>query len=241
MKQYGLIGFPLIHSFSPHYFLEKFKRENINARYDLFQLEKIEDFKDLIQQNDLAGLNVTVPYKESVISFLDELSNEARAIGAVNTIVFKQGKLIGYNTDAPAFEHVLQESGVVHGQSALVFGTGGASKAVTYVLQKLNIPYKLISRQKANHTLTYNQVDNSLASENLLWINTTPVGQFPDVNAQLPLPFHSLTKQHLCIDLIYNPEQTSFLAQAKQHGAKTVNGITMLHDQAEKAWNLWQS
>ena len=213
----------------------------MDARYDLFPLEKVEDFQNLIQQNDLAGLNVTVPYKEVVIPFLDELSNEARAIGAVNTIVFKRGKRIGYNTDAPAFEHVLQESGVVHGQSALVFGTGGASKAVTHVLQKLNISFKRISRQKANHTLTYKEIDDALASKNLLWINTTPVGQFPDVNTQLPLPFHSITNKHICIDLIYNPEQTSFLAQAMQHGAKNVNGLTMLHHQAEKAWNLWQS
>ena len=241
MKQYGLIGFPLDHSFSPGFFAAKFKDENIDARYDLFPLRSIDEFKDLIGEKDLSGLNVTIPYKETILPFLDELTNEAKAIGAVNTISFNGKQLIGHNTDAPAFEQVLHECGAHNLSSALVFGTGGASKAITFVLRKLGIRYQLISRNASHEAWSYDQLNASVATQHLLWINTTPVGQYPNIEKTLPLPFQNLTQDHICIDLIYNPDETTFLRQARDFGATGINGLTMLQYQAEKAWKLWQA
>ena len=238
---YGLIGFPLSHSFSPTYFNNKFEREKTNAVYKLFPLELIQDFPSLINaQPDLAGLNVTIPHKEKVIPFLDELSPEAAAIGAVNTIVFKNQKLIGHNTDAAAFENSLLSLKST-AKKALIFGTGGASKAVQYVLNKHDVSFQLIGRMAKSNSISYSDLSSELAKESALWINCTPVGMSPKVNQNLDLPFSILTKNHTVIDLIYNPEETRLLKIAKGFGAKTLNGLEMLHNQAQKAWELWHA
>ena len=241
MKIYGLIGYPLSHSFSPSYFNAKFKTENIDAVYQLFPIAEISLFPQLIADNpNIAGLNVTIPYKQQVIPYLDELSAEAKAIGAVNTIVFQGNKLIGHNTDAFGFEQtLLGQENIKNG--ALVFGTGGASKAVQFVLKKHGIQFNLVGRQKRKANLCYEEITEDLASKNKLWINCTPVGMFPDFEKKLNLPYSSLSPGHSVIDLVYNPELTTFMKAAQEFGAKTVNGLQMLHNQAQKAWDLWHA
>ena len=241
MKRYGLIGYPLTHSFSAGYFKKKFTAEGIDAVYTNYPLPNINAFPDLLAREELAGLNVTIPYKEAVLPHLDGLSPEAEQIGAVNTIVFADDGLIGHNTDAPAIAQVLTENEVTPAHKALVFGTGGASKAVCYALKQLGISYQMVSRQEADQALTYATLDAATAGEHQVWINTTPVGQYPNDAAKLPLPYESITQRHICIDLIYNPSETAFLAQAKQNGARVLNGLSMLHYQAEKAWKLWRA
>ncbi len=240
MQIFGLIGYPLSHSFSPAYFKNKFLEEKIDAEYQLFPIESIEDFPALLSTKSLSGLNVTIPYKETVLPFLDELSAEAKTIGAVNTIVFKKGKLIGHNTDAWGFERTLS-SLEIEDSGALIFGTGGASKAVQYVLHQHKIPFTLLSRSPKLGTLTYAELDFELSTKSKLWINCTPIGMHPNVDDVLPLPFSALTHNHTVIDLVYNPEVTMLMAMAEKHNAKTVNGLQMLHYQAQKAWELWQA
>jgi shikimate dehydrogenase len=240
MATYGLIGYPLTHSFSPAYFANKFRQEGVDAVYEKYELSNIEDFHKLIRTKpEITGLNVTIPYKQSIIPFLDELSTSAKAIGAVNCIAFKDGKLKGYNTDVIGFEESLLPVLRPQHQKALVLGTGGSSLAVRYVLERLNIPYRLVSRNKNASTITYNELDEAVLKEYLVIINTTPVGMFPDVENCPAIPYAAISPAHLLYDLIYNPAETKFLALGKMQGAYIRNGWEMLQLQAEASWQIW--
>lgn len=234
---YGLIGYPLTHSFSKKYFTEKFAEEHIHAQYQNFELPNIQAFGDLIKEHtELKGLNVTIPYKESIIPFLDALSPDAKAIGAVNCIAFKNDQLIGYNTDHLGFSDMLKPALEASHQSALIFGSGGSSKAVQFALKQLNISFTVLSRKGAN---TYEYASRSLFENHKIWINCTPIGMYPNENEQLAIPFEAASTQHLIIDLIYNPAETLLLKNCKQQGAKVLNGFEMLIFQANHAWDIW--
>lgn len=243
MKIYGLIGKSLEHSFSPNFFAEKFKKEGIkDSVYRSFPLERIEDFNQLLQtEKNLAGLNITIPYKTQIIPFLDELSPQAAAIGAVNVIQFKNNQLIGHNTDVDGFQMSLERHlNLEQRQSkALVLGTGGASKAVVFALESLKIPYQLISRN-ADTNYTYKDLNANLIKEHLIIINTTPLGMFPNIETCPPIPYEAISAKHLLFDLVYNPLETVFLTEGKNRGATIVNGLEMLHLQAKKAWLIWR-
>ena len=233
----GLIGKNISYSFSKNYFENKFKKLFLkNHSYEVFDLNDIADVEQILNNQNLTGLNVTIPFKEKIIPYLDELSDEAEKIGAVNTIFIKDNIKKGFNTDAFGFEKtLLLHKKDVH-QSALILGNGGAAKAVKYVLEKHDIPYQIVSR---TGDLNFEELTEEMVSENLLIIQCTPVGTFPNVEDRLDFPFSGLTSKHLIIDLIYNPEYTSFIKMAAQNGAKTVNGFYMLEQQAEKAWEIW--
>ncbi|MDR2205332.1 MAG: shikimate dehydrogenase [Flavobacteriaceae bacterium] len=236
-KHFGLIGKNISYSFSKKYFEEKFQKLLLkNHFYELYNLQNINDFNELISKKKFAGLNVSIPYKIEIIPFLDELSEEAEKIGAVNCILFTDGKTKGFNTDAFGFEKTLQIHKKNHHQSALILGNGGAAKAVKYVLEKQNIPYKTVAR---NHNLNFENLTKQEVSEHFLIVQTTPVGTFPDVENVLKFPFDGLSDKHLIIDLIYNPAYTEFIKRAANRGAKTTNGYYMLEQQAEKTWKIW--
>jgi shikimate dehydrogenase len=244
IRCFGLIGKNLSHSFSPSYFAEKFQKEKVqDAKYKAFPLNSIEEFPALLQQEpNLVGLNVTIPYKESIIPYLDELSESAKIIAAVNTIEFlPDGKLRGHNTDADGFLSSLLLLKIFHANlnNALVLGTGGASKAVCYVLDNKKIHYKLVSRNPTEGQLAYSELDRTLLKRYPLLINTTPLGMYPKVHEAPPINCQFLTNEHVLIDLIYNPEETLWLKNAKKQGAFTHNGLNMLEQQAEKAWQIW--
>lgn len=243
---YGLIGYPLSHSFSKKYFTQKFEQEGIeNSVYELFPLEQVEELPPLLARYpNLRGLNVTIPYKQAVFPYLDALDAEAEAVGAVNTIKVEQGRCTGYNSDVYGFEVSLleliqQNNQSLQGLRALVLGTGGAAKAVVYVLKKLGIPYWTVSRTRQQGDLVYEDVDERLLRDHHLLINTTPVGMSPNVTHCPPLLYDKLTPQHLIYDLVYNPEQTLFMKKAAEQGAATLNGLRMLYLQAEKSWEIW--
>jgi len=239
MQRYGLIGFPLKNSFSANYFNQKFAEQGLDAVYQNFALESIDRLPELIKKNTaLNGLNVTIPYKQLVIPFLNHLDVVAEQIGAVNTIKFTQNELIGYNTDVFGFEKSILPLLKPWHQSALVLGTGGASKAVNYVLSKLGIKHTLVSR-KINEGLLYEELDKSFIRSHQIIINCTPLGMFPLVDDYPPIPYDYITNLHLVYDLIYLPEETLFLKQAREKGAITKNGLEMLTLQAEKAWQIW--
>lgn len=240
---YGLIGYPLGHSFSKIFFTEKFVREGITgARYELFPLPEIADFPALLAQNpNLCGLNVTIPHKQTVVPFLDELAETARVVGAVNCIAFKNGKLIGHNTDVFGFEMSLRNTGRTDFGQALVLGTGGAAKAVKFVLGKMGVPFLSVSRQPQGASeIGYDALNHLNFNDFRLIVNTTPLGMAPNLDTFPPLPFERLTATHLVFDLVYNPPETLLLREAKLRGAATVNGLEMLHLQAERAWEIWQ-
>lgn len=240
MNQFGLIGYPLSHSFSKGYFAEKFIRENIaNSNYDTFPIEKIEDFEQLCQQNNFKGLNVTIPYKQSIIPFLDELNEDAQKIGAVNTIKFIDNKKIGYNSDVYGFEYSLLPFLKTHHKQALILGTGGASKAVEYVLKKLNIHYKYVSRIANNDIISYQDINEEIINTHHIIINTTPLGMYPNIDAAPEIPYQYISDKHLLYDLVYNPEETLFLKKGKEKNAQTKNGLEMLYLQAERSWQIW--
>ena len=241
LREFGLIGYPLGHSFSKGYFAEKFKNENItDAVYENFPIERISEFYELCAAHpNLRGLNVTIPHKTSILPFLDELSDEAQKIGAVNTILFSGDKKIGFNTDAWGFEKSLVPLLRSPHTAALVLGTGGASKAVVYVLDKLGIRWKYISREHRNDDLSYGELSDDIVASHPLIINTTPLGMFPAINASPPLPYSAITAHHLLYDLVYNPSVTRFMQAAIDRGAKVKNGLEMLQLQAEKAWEIW--
>jgi shikimate dehydrogenase len=243
MQQFGLIGYPLSHSFSKGYFSKKFQKENIvDCQYDVFPLERIEDFVELCEQHkNTVGLNVTIPYKEKIIPLLDELNKDAKEIGAVNTIKFTNGKKIGYNTDCFGFEMSLKPLLKEHHTSALILGTGGASKAVEYVLKKLGISFQYVSRTKSEKAISYNDVNSFIIQHSTLIINSTPIGMYPNVDIAPNIPYDVITDQHLLYDLIYNPEETQFLTEGKIRGAQTKNGLEMLYLQAERSWEIWNS
>ncbi len=245
MRKFGLIGYPLGHSFSKKYFTAKFQNEKIDARYDLYELDKIEKFENLKQTPDLCGLNVTIPYKEKIIGFLDELDETAQKIGAVNVIKFIQTEsgliLKGYNSDAIGFRKSLEPLFKPLYTKALILGTGGASKAVKFVLDNLKIQSVFVSRNPSEGMLSYQQIDKNLLDEFKLIINTSPVGTFPNVNQCPDIPYHLLDNSHFLYDVIYNPAETLFMKKGKERGAMVCNGEKMLNRQAEAAWEIWNS
>lgn len=245
MRTFGLIGFPLEHSFSRQYFSEKFLREDIkDVQYKLFPLHLVDEFPAFVQKNEISGLNVTIPYKQSIINILDEVDDEAIIIGAVNTIKFikKNNEIItkGYNTDIYGFERLLIRNLLHENFKALILGTGGSSKAVAYVLNKKNIPFMLVSRNPSDHSIfSYQDLTEKIIGEYKLIINTTPLGMYPDTDCMPDIPYESISSKHICIDLIYNPEKTLFLKFCEQNQARTINGMEMLIAQAEKSWEIW--
>lgn len=248
MKKYGLIGYPLGHSFSKKYYQEKIDREAITGvDYDLYPLERISELTKLIStEASFAGFNVTIPYKQQVIPLLDAISEEARSIGAVNCITLTYETddakpiLTGYNTDVIGFRNSLTTklNTDIH-RKALVLGNGGAAKAVCFALNELNIPYLLVSRRADIDSITYKQLTEQLVKEHQLIVNCTPLGTAPNVDECPDIPYAAITKDHYLYDLIYNPEETLFLQKGKEMGAITKNGWDMLIIQAEENWKLW--
>ncbi|MEJ5994080.1 shikimate dehydrogenase [Pedobacter sp. Du54] len=247
LRTFGLIGYPLSHSFSKKFFSEKFEKEKIaGCTYELFPVENAESILGLINENpSLCGLNVTIPHKLAVIPFIDELDDAAAKIGAVNCIRVHQSdsgiSLKGYNTDAYGFAESLKPSLEKHHQKALVFGDGGASKAVKYVLNQFGIPYQVVSRKQTSNTLQYNELTEDILNEYKLLINTTPLGMSPNLETYPPIPYQYLNHLHLAYDLVYNPDETVFLTKAKEQGAKIKNGLEMLYLQAERSWEIWNT
>ena len=240
MKTFGLLGKNISYSFSRTYFSKKFKKENIDAEYLNFDLQNINQFRDVIKETpNLQGLNVTIPYKEEIINFLDDLAPEAEEIGAVNTIKINGNKLIGYNTDYIGFSESIKPLLKPHHKKALILGTGGASKAIAYAFKKMGIAYKFVSRTSGELKLSYQDLSLEIVNDHNIIINTTPVGTFPNVEKYPKFPIEHLTNKHLVYDLIYNPETTQLLALAKEQGAKIKNGLEMLELQAESAWRIW--
>lgn len=242
MKRYGLIGYPLSHSFSQRYFADKFEREGIrDCSYSNFSLPEIGALSAILAEPELCGLNVTIPYKQQVIPFLHELTRVVEAIGACNCIRVMHGRLVGHNTDVIGFKQSLIRQLAPHHRQALVLGTGGASKAVEYVLRELGIGYRMVSRRPRPDTgdLAYEDVDRGVLAEATLVINTTPVGMYPEVDACPRLPYEAVTSRHYFFDLIYNPERTLFLHHAASRGALVENGHEMLILQAEESWRIW--
>ncbi len=240
MKLYGLIGYPLGHSFSKKYFTQKFEKEQLNCRFENFAIENIERLPAVLQKNpSLLGLCVTIPYKEKVIPFLHELSPGVQQIGACNSIRISNGKLTGFNTDAIGFKQSLIRQLQPYHTKALVLGTGGASKAVEYVLQQLGIACTLVSRSPKQGAISYSMLNAAIIKSNLLIINASPVGTFPDVNQCPDIPYEAISDRHFLFDLIYNPEKTVFLKKGGERGAAVQNGYNMLIAQAEASWELW--
>lgn len=237
MKKYGLIGYPLNHSFSPKYFAEKFQKEGIDAEYRLFPLPTIADFVTLKNSN-LSGLNVTIPYKKAILDYLDLIDDKAREVGAVNTIKFEDGKTIGYNTDVYGFKESLQSFiGAGFQGQALILGSGGAAKAVKYVLDDMGIDHKTVSR--SGKDMAYAELDGAVLERHKLIINTTPLGMYPHTEACPDIPYKEITEEHFLYDLIYNPEKTLFLIKGTERGARIKNGHEMLTLQAENSWAIW--
>ncbi|MBV6645416.1 MAG: shikimate dehydrogenase [Cyclobacteriaceae bacterium] len=246
MKRYGLVGYPLGHSFSKRFFSEKFKKLGLTDthKYDLFELEYLKDFPAIWERNsDLEGVNVTIPHKINIIPFLDQLDASVHKVEAVNVVKKKNGKLVGYNADYIGFKKSLKNWLPDYDGSALILGSGGSSKAVQIALDELSIPYEIVSRfkDKGEHLYTHLIKDPVIMEENNLIINTTPIGLFPDVNDGPPIPYDQITDQHYLYDLIYNPEVTYFMRVGGEQGAKAKNGIEMLELQAERTWEIWNS
>jgi shikimate dehydrogenase len=242
MKRYGLIGYPLSHSFSQRFFTEKFEREGIkDCTYSNFPLPSISELPVVLADPNLLGLNVTIPYKQQVLPYLAELTPVVESIGACNCIRIVGGRLIGHNTDVVGFEQSLRRQLKPHHRQALILGTGGASRAVENVLGQLGISYRLVSRTPRPDTgdLAYADIDAGILTAATLVINTTPVGMYPNVDACPPLPYEALTPRHYLFDLIYNPEKTLFLQKGAAQGAAIANGYEMLVLQAEESWRIW--
>lgn len=243
MVRFGLIGKSLSHSFSPRWFAEKFAREGLSDhRYDLFELADVAEFPYLIQSTPgLRGANVTIPYKRSIISLLDAIDPVATAVGAVNTISIKGGRTTGYNTDVDGFRSTLVP--ILNGTKprTLVLGSGGASRAVVFVLEELGIKFRIVSRSRDRGDLTWDLMDPSVVSVSTLIINTTPLGMSPEVDQCPSLPYEAIGPKHCLVDLIYNPEKTLFLKEGERRGARTVNGSAMLQAQAEASWCIWRN
>lgn len=256
MRLFGLIGFPLSHSFSQKYFTDKFQRENISdAQYYNYPIQNIGDVLQIFERENLSGINVTIPYKETIIPFLDELDSSASAVRAVNTVVIRNKKKIGFNTDVYGFEQSLLNyptksqssqstlsvlSGLVgNNPKALILGTGGSSKAVAYVLNKLGIEFQFVSRTQKENAIAYADLTPQIILEHKLIVNTTPLGMSPEIVAAPDILYSFITSEHLLFDLIYNPEETEFLKRGRQQGAHIKNGLEMLQLQAEKSWEIW--
>lgn len=239
-RKYGLLGKSLAHSFSKKYFTDKFQNQGISSVYLNYELGQISDVRNLLCDTSINGLNVTIPYKEEIIPYLDQLTDSAKEIGAVNTIQFKEGKTIGHNTDAFGFAQMIKPFFKANHERAIVLGTGGASKAVAYVLEKLGVSVIFISREpKGEFEFSYDEINENMVKFNGIIVNTTPLGTYPNIEECPEFPFQHLTPNHLVIDLIYNPPETQFLKQAKAMGAVVLNGKTMLEQQAEESWRIW--
>ena len=248
MKGYGLIGFPLSHSFSSGYFAEKFRREGIGDCYYMnFPLEDITKLPELLLKNhDLRGLNVTIPYKEKVMAFLDDLDDGAKSVGAVNTLKIRRSegliKMKGYNTDVYGFRMSLEPLLTPAHKKALILGTGGASKAVSFVLRELGIKAAFVSRHpRQDDQIAYPDLTGETVSSYQVIINTSPLGMHPHIGASPDIPYEHISSRHIMYDLIYNPPETVFLKEGRKRGAVTANGLDMLHFQAEKAWEIWNN
>lgn len=241
MIRYGLIGKPLSHSFSQRYFTEKFEREGlIDHRYDLFELPSADDLRALIRDtHGLRGLNVTIPFKQAVMPLLDAIDPLAAAVGAVNTIRFDGARLIGHNTDVEGFRQTLTPLLQGRKPRALVLGSGGASRAVAFVLKERGIKFRVVSRSRERGDMTYDLVEPIVVDVCTLIINTTPLGMQPDTASLPPIPYEAIGPKHVLIDLVYNPPETAFLQQGRLRGAHTANGSDMLHAQAEASWRIW--
>ncbi len=241
--RYGLVGKDIEYSFSRSYFTNKFRTEGLEGHdYENFDLENIDEFPILLRAyEDLCGLNVTIPYKEAVIPYLDEIDPLAAEIGAVNTIQFTSGGIKGYNTDVFGFKDSISIMLRPDDKKALILGTGGASKAVAFVLGQLGIEYRLVSRTPAEGQLSYQELGTEIMQEHTLIVNCTPLGTFPSSHQKPPLPYPLIGQRHFLYDLIYNPAMTIFLKEGKQRGARIINGQRMLELQAEKAWEIWNT
>lgn len=241
MRLFGLLGYPLTHSFSQKYFTEKFKELGIsNASYENFSIPDIQELTNILDsKKGLEGFNITIPYKKSVIDFLDELSEPVKKMGACNCVKIIDGKLKGFNTDIVGFQKSLQPFLKPVHQKALIFGTGGASAAVEYVFQQLNIAYQFVSRNTSEKAISYNDLTQDILETHQLIINTTPLGMYPNLDACPDIPFQFITEKHHLFDLIYNPIETRFLKLGKQQGASIQNGYEMLILQAEESWRIW--
>lgn len=246
MRKFGLIGFPLSHSFSKKYFTDKFQKEGISdCEYELFPLKSIEELPDLLKKHpNLAGLNVTIPYKQAVFPYLNAVEKNVQAVGAVNVIKIQNGQLLGFNSDTYGFGqslfHFLNKD-KTQVKRALILGTGGAAKAVAYVLKLLKIEYQLVSRSAKNGDLTYETLTPNILKNHQLIVNTTPLGTFPNEKTYPALLYNALSSKHYLFDLVYNPEKTLFLAKGEAQGAKIRNGLEMLELQAEKSWDIWNA
>ncbi|MGD9931069.1 MAG: shikimate dehydrogenase [Mangrovibacterium sp.] len=250
MKTYGLIGHRLGYSFSKGFFTEKFEKEGLKEHeYVNFELDSINEFPGIFEKNDhIAGLNCTIPYKQQIMPFLDEIDEEAAKVGAINTVkIIRQAdgnlKLKGFNTDIYGFENSLKPMLGDKHKKALILGTGGASKAIKYILEKLGIAYvsASIEAELFDNEIRYEQIDSQLLKDHLVIINATPLGTFPKVDTCANIPYEHLTADHVLFDLVYNPEETLFMKKGKAQGAAVKNGLEMLHLQAIKAWEIWNS
>ena len=243
MKKYGLIGYPLSHSFSQKYFTEKFKKEGLeNYSYDNFQLKDLDHLKEKIKENNLAGFNITIPHKQSVVSFLDFKDDVVAKINACNCVKIDGNKWLGYNTDVIGFQKSFSVNLLGHHSDALILGTGGSSKAIAFVLKKLNINFLFVSTSKTGENIIgYDKIDAQLLKKYTIVINTTPVGMYPNINECPQLLYQFITDKHYFFDLTYNPAKTLFLKKAEQHGAIIKNGSDMLIIQAEESWKIWNS
>lgn len=246
MQKYGLLGYPLGHSFSKTFFNQKFESEKIDAEYINFEIPSIKEIKNVLKENpELKGLNVTIPYKEQVIPFLDDIDEDARQIGAINVIKITKGlfgikRLKGYNSDVIGFKRSIEPLLNVSHRKALILGTGGAAKAVFQGLKQLGVGATMVSRSEKEFCITYNQITPKIMSQYTVIVNATPVGMFPNVDACPDIPYDLLTPDHLLYDLLYNPDETLFMKKGKEKGAVVKNGLEMLLLQAFAAWEIWQ-
>jgi shikimate dehydrogenase len=247
MRKFGLIGYPLGHSFSKKYFTDKFLSEHIrDCSYENYQLENLDTLSELLfSERELCGLNITIPYKSDIIRFLDEIDAEAEEIGAVNVISIKrynnQIKLYGHNSDVTGIRDTLLPYAGGRVRNALVLGTGGSSRAVCYVLKKIGLKVDLVSRDRKPGAMVYSDVDKALLERTQIIINTTPLGMYPNISGMPDINYDNLSKNHILFDLVYNPEITSFLKRGMEQGCTVLSGLKMLHSQAEKSWEIWNS
>ena len=241
-KIYGLIGKNIDYSFSKNFFSKKFKNENINCKYLNFDIQNISEFKSVISDKNIRGLNVTIPYKEDVIKYIDEISNDAKSIGAVNTIKISNKKLTGHNTDHIGFTKSIEKIDEFKNiESALILGSGGASKAIQFALDNLKIKYTIVSRSNSIKCINYNQVSEKIIKNHKLIINCTPLGTFPEVENCPEIDYRFLSPFNILYDLVYNPKQSSFLRKGVKAGCKIKNGLEMLEIQAIESWKIWNS
>ncbi|MEO6488405.1 MAG: shikimate dehydrogenase [Ferruginibacter sp.] len=242
MNLYGLIGYPLGHSFSKKYFTEKFRKERLDNLYELFPMNSLEEINSLIKNPDLKGFNVTIPYKKEILSYLDDRSNIPADLMACNCVRIKEGRTYGYNTDVIGFERTIVPKLSIYHKKALILGNGGASEAVKYVLKRNGISYTIVSRQiHDDSNITYEQLDEEMIGDHHIIINTTPMGMVPLTEAFPNIDYNAIGSRHLLYDLVYNPPKTLFLQKGEEQGAAIQNGYEMLLIQAEESWRIWEN